>query len=92
MGVAGSDTDGGGAMASKGKLGGEHRKRPTDYRKINREHWEMEKEIANSSRDTSAVEKKQGGRCAWLATAVGGTSSLEQRRLGEGGCGCSRAE
>ena len=32
----------------------------------------MEKEIANSPRETSTVEKEQGGRCAWLATTDGG--------------------
>ena len=53
----------------------------------------VEEEVeASSPRDTSAAEKEQGGRYAWLATADGGASSLGQRRLGEGGCGRSRAE
>ena len=83
------------AVAHHGRqreIDGEHRKRTTDHEKINGEHWEMENDIANSPRDTSTAEKKQGGRCAWLARADGDASSLEQRRLDEGGCGRSRAE
>ena len=54
--VAGGDIDGGGAMASMEKLGGEYRNRPTGHERTNGEHWVKEKEIANSPRATTRPE------------------------------------
>ena len=63
--VAGGDIDGGGAMASMEKLGGEYRNRPTGHERTNGEHWVKEKEIANSPRATTRPEIARRWHAAW---------------------------